>query len=489
MAAYTTPATSANTVEGDQEITIKICDISTAGALAQQVFELGEQAARITSIHVDTTSYFRALEEAEDLAYLAEKNLKVSDQSKDTTVSSPSDLITVNTPVDPSSIAASLCAPIITILAAITSHSGSLTSFTWPASSHTHCKFTRPLAFWSALYAHILTLEKLHLDFFCHEVHDFPPPPAGVMLERLKALTIDASSAHGDDGSAIDDLLARCKNVEVLTVEWPPCDLDSCQIKGISWGWSFPKLEYLRVSSWNFHPAAYTDFLVRHPGIISLEERVDGPYDESGQAYADVNLPATALPNLGKLKKAYTNTHSLASYFDTAANRPIRTLTLCVGGHPGVEQGLMEITDPTPAQTHLRTLEFMGDIKCWRDEETNNDSSDDEDETAQERQQRKETENQDRLSRLPTRLPTILKTALPAFSTLAKLTIEMDSSIETLDPSTGTYTSPPPMNESDLLALLALLLPSTNCKLRLLRLRDSWALPLGALVEKRLVTG
>lgn len=148
----------------------------------------------------------------------------------------------------------------------------------------------------------------------------------------------------------------------------------------------------------------------------------------------------------------------------------------------------MEITDSTPAQTHLRTLEFVGDIKCWRGVEPNTDSIDDEDETAQERQQRKETENQDRLFRLPTRLPNILKTVLPALSNLAKLTIGMDSSIETLDPSAGSYTSPRPMDESDLLALLALL-PSSTEKLRLLRLRDSRARPLGALVEERLVTG
>ncbi|KZM26513.1 uncharacterized protein EKO05_0005477 [Ascochyta rabiei] len=298
MAASSAPAKSLNTIEGDRELTVRICDITAAGAMLQRVLELGERAAKIGHVCVDTASYFRAREKGRGLECSAERGIGSWNES------------TADTKMDPTSIAALLCAPITAILTTITSRAGSLTSLTWPASSHTDRRFTRPLSFWEALYTHAPSLEKLHLDFFRHEVQVFSRPPAGVKFGKLKELRLDASSAHGDGGSTVDELLGSCENIEVLGFKWPPCDLPSCQIKGVSWGWTFPKLRQLSILGWNIAPAAYTEFLGRHPNIRYLDERIDGPYDEDGKGYTTVQLPTTALPNLSTLKKAYTYTWS-----------------------------------------------------------------------------------------------------------------------------------------------------------------------------------
>ncbi|XPS92985.1 hypothetical protein M3J09_002360 [Ascochyta lentis] len=340
MPVSATPAKSVNTIEGEQELTINIYDMITTEATLQQVLELCEQAAKMEHIHIDISSYFRTLEEAEELAYNAEKSLQISNDTEVTSSSLSSGPCVAEAKPDPTSIAAFLCAPITTILTTTTSHAGSLSSFTWPAFSHTDRKFTRPPSFWEALYAHASTLETLHLNFFCHEVRTIPHPPANVKFGKPRDLRIDASSAHGDDGSAIDDLLGKCENIEVLSFEWPPCDFPSCRIKGVSWAWTSPQLRQLSVFGWNFAPAAYIDFLARHPGIRSLDERVDGPYGEDGEGYAIVQLPITALPNLRTLKEAYTHTHPLSVYFDTAADRPLGNLMLYVKSYSGVEQGL-----------------------------------------------------------------------------------------------------------------------------------------------------
>lgn len=489
MSTTTAPAKSTSVLKSDEDFMIRICDITTADNLAQQVLDLRQQAGEITSLYIDTTSYFDALEEAEDLAYITEKKLGITEYNKGTTLTDTGSRAAPN----PVEIAASLCAPITTILTAITSHGGSLRSFTWPASSYAYCKFTRPPSFILALYAHVPTLEKLHLDFFCHEVHTFFPLPPDINLDKLKVLQIDASSAHGDDGSVIDDLLSRCKNLEVLHFEWPPCDLDSCQIKNISWRWTFTKLRDLSVFGWNFAPAVYTQFLVRHSGITSIEERIDGPYDDSGQGYADIKLPITVLPNLRELTKRYTNTHPLASYFDTAANRPISSLTLHATLFSGIEQSLLNITNSAPAQTMLRTLQLKGDIKWLRASEISaSDSSDDSDSDSppQARQQRKEDAEFAQKALAPTHPLAILKKVLPAFSTLHRLTLDLDSSNPTYDSSSGGEIYPAPLNSSDLLSILACL-PSSSVasKLTVLQLQDKRALPLDDAVSEALRTG
>ena len=456
MAALTVPAKATNTIGGDQELTIKICDITSANAIAERVLELGEQAAKITHVHIDTTRYFQATEEAQELTIAAKE---------ETNISLPPDPSITDTE-EPT-----LCAPLITILDLVKFHDGGLTSFIWPAPSYTDQKFTRPPSFWTALYAHAPTLTTLHLDFFCHEVHTLRPLPLNTIFTALRDLRLDTSSAHGDNGSTVDALLNACPNLEILHFEWPPCDLGSCQIENISWGWKFPKLAQLYVFGWNFAPAAYTDFLVRHTSLTSIEERVDGPWDSNSGEYAKARLPVTALPNLQTLKKDFPYTHKLRDYFEPTANRPISTLALRVNTYQSAEQGLIDIATSTTAQENLRTLELSGDIRCWRAWDTEHDSSDDETETVEERQQRREEEEQDRNEQQKNRLPDILKTVIPSIAGLEELSFEMDSTIVTYS-SPDTWTYPDPMNMCDLVDVLGLLPKARDGRLKLLRLKD-----------------
>lgn len=245
MSAAAILAKGANTIEGDLELKIYIRNITTVNATAQQIVQLKELAAKITTTEIDTSTFFQAAEEQEEIADRWSEEI--------------------------------VCPHLIIILDAIKPHGGGLTAFLWPAPRHTGEYFTRPQNFWRALYAHASTFQKLHPDFFCHEVHTVPPSPPCVTFEALKDLRLDTSSAHGDNGAAIDTLLKVCSNISTLHFEWPPCDLESCQNRNVSRAWRFPQLKHLRTSGWNFAPAAYTDFLVRHSDLTSIAECLDGP--------------------------------------------------------------------------------------------------------------------------------------------------------------------------------------------------------------------
>jgi hypothetical protein len=240
------PAVS-NTIEGVDELSIKICDITTASSMADKVLELGEQASKITSIHIDSTSYMRTW------------NGK----------SGSPDAIEVST----------LCAPVVSILEFIKSQNGSVKSFTWLAHGYYYSKkFTRPIAFWTAIFDHALTLETLHTGFFRHEAHQLASQPPKIRFPALTCLCLDAVYENGSDGSFIDAMLHNCPNVEDLRFTWTQCNLDACQPRKVTWSWTFPNLKKLYVHGWNFAPEAYDDFLERHPSIYA-DGLVCGPYD------------------------------------------------------------------------------------------------------------------------------------------------------------------------------------------------------------------
>ncbi|KAF3048568.1 hypothetical protein E8E11_004647 [Didymella keratinophila] len=443
MSAAAIFAQGPNTVEDVLEMEIKIDNITIMAVTAQQVLQSKEQAAKVTNIEIDTSLYFEALEEQEELA----EQFSVE----------------------------AICSHLNTILDAITSHGGGLTTFSWPARRHTSKQFTRPHAFWKALYAHASTLRHLHLDFFCHEVDLLPPLPTGLIFEALRNLRLDTSSAHGDNGTAIDTLLKACPNLSTLHFEWPPYDLDNCQIKNISWGWAFAELKHLHTSGWNFNPAAYTDFLVWHTGLTSFVERVDGPYESEECGPVSIWLPTTALLNLRVLEKEYTDTHNLRNYFESAADRPIDTLILHVRNYEDIKQELLVIAGSLIAQT-LRTLEFRGEISCWRRRDREERSEDEvDDEPPEERDQRQEQAKQAAQQRERKRLPTILRVVLPHLTNLETLSIEMDSSNGTYNSETKGFTCPEPMKRRDLYAILDLLPKKKEGKLKVLRLTDSRA--------------
>jgi hypothetical protein len=105
-----------NTIEGVDELSIKICDITTAYSVADKVFSLGDQAAKITSIHIDLSSYISARMQLE--------NFTLPDDTK----------------------VLAFCAPIADIFGFIKSHKGGVKSFTWMAKWYYYSKeFTRRL--------------------------------------------------------------------------------------------------------------------------------------------------------------------------------------------------------------------------------------------------------------------------------------------------------------------------------------------------------
>lgn len=443
MSAAAILSKGTNTIEGNLELKIYIRNITTINATAQQIVQLKELAAKITTIEIDTSTFFQAVEEQEDLAGLFSAGV--------------------------------VCPHLIIILDAIKIHGGGLTAFSWPASQHTHEYFTRPQEFWTALYAHASTFQTLHLDFFCHEVHTVPCPPPSVTFEA-KDLRLDTSSAHGDNGAAIDTILKVCSNTSTLHFEWPPCDLESCQIRNVSWAWHFPQLKHLRTFGWNFAPATYTNFLVRHPNLTSIAECLDGPWHSGEGEAVQVRLPTAALPNLRVLEKRYAGTHGLRDYFDTTANRQIDALVVHVNDFQGVEQELLEIAVLPTAQRRLRTLEFRGKISCWRRREREDSSEDDSaDETPEQRDQRLQHAEKIFQAREQKRLPAILKSVLPHLTSLETLSIEMDSSNGIYDSEASGTTYPEPMSRRDFHAILDLLPKSKEGRLKVLRLEDARA--------------
>lgn len=437
-------ATSANTVEGDQELTIKICDITTVDAAARQILRLEEQATNVTTIEVSTSTYFQAVEEQEGSAERFQGDV--------------------------------CCSHLETILDAIRRNGGGLKTFSWPASSQdTSRYFTRAHRFWTALYAHGSTLQKLHLDFFCHEVATLPLPPPGSRFETLRDLHLDTSSAHGDDGTVIDTILHASPNLKTLHFEWPPCDLEGCQIKNLSWGWNFPKLTHLNTLGWNLAPTEYTNFLVRHPKLTSLEEHIQSEWDYEEDQPLEARLPTTALLNLQVLKKGYLQTHSLRDYFDTTANRPISTLVLHTSNLYNTKQELLDMTALSAARKNLRTLEFRGDVSDWRPRERDESDGEDEDETPAERALRHEEEERQWHEEEKKNFPNILKAVLPHLTNLETLSIVMDSGNGSWDSKLKDFVDPEPMNRRDLFAVLASLPKKREGSLKVLRMIDDRA--------------
>lgn len=245
--------TVVNTMEGVDELSIKIFDITTADSMADKVLELGEQASKITSIHIDLWGYMETIDEFRRSA-------------------SPDVLERSST----------LCAPVVSILNFIKSQNGGVKSFTWDGY-YDGQKFTRPTAFWSAIFDHALTLETLDIGFFCHEGHHLAPQPPQIRFPALTHLCLDASNGDGSDGSFIDAMLHNCPNVENLHLMfmWTQYDLDACKVQNVTWTYTFPNLKKLYTDGWNFAPDAYNKFLKRHPGIESNAGFICGPYEDS----------------------------------------------------------------------------------------------------------------------------------------------------------------------------------------------------------------
>lgn len=353
-----------------------------------------------------------------------------------------------------------LCSSLANLLTAIKAHGGSISTFAWTLDSDGEGDRmgTRKPDFWAALCAHAPTLQSLTLQFFTHELHHLPP--RDVAFPQLTTLVLDASSAHGDNGTFVDSLLKRSPALQSLDFSWPICDLDSCQIKNISWEYDFARLRELKLAGYDFNPQALIAFLDRCPLVELFYDGVDTElWDEndtgSDDAGADLDVAAVGpeklrlrpvtLPLVKELKLGESQkVRTTGEWFDPQAARPIRKL--CIKTVRAVEFTLEAVVEKLRERPtfELRVLEVDAVVQAWRPG--------------------------DSVSR-PTKALGSLLALLPR---LDEMGIGMESSLTSFkDDATGKWVHPPAATGDDLKRILELI--PRESQLRVLKVWDTRA--------------
>jgi hypothetical protein len=348
------------------------------------------------------------------------------------------------------------CLPIIELLDAILSAGGKLETFSWDIRHQfwDNSKVRRPSSFFTALWKHAPTLRKLGLGYFTHELHEVDGPTSPFPV--LKELYVDASGAHGDDGTAVEDLLKLCPVLEKLEFYWPGCDLDSCQIQNISWKFEMPKLRYLALHGSDFAPVALAQFLENHPNIENFVDGVDAdshvPYEES----EGPRLSKTALPNVRAVNRASESARYPEDWFSDEADRKIVHLAV-----PWAWQGGVDVSKNMARELKCLNIN-ASNVTAWR---PNKPDSDDE----EEERQRIEADPEKKLVKGVRKL-------LPSLTGLRELSIKLESQSVSMTLPDGEFGSPPGMDETDLKVILSVLPKETA--IRALRVWDSAGKPL-----------
>lgn len=461
-----------NVILGTNELTVKICNIETAHAVAKEVLETPGIAEKIKRIDIVTNDDDDEEEDkdgqgaksggkADNTTTDGKENQTVSTQAsskgKRKAFLTAEQRLTARTQADKEGarLAARLCEPLCQIL----NSSVNLKHFSWTASYCAGTSFTRPQMFWDALYAHSQTLESLHLDYFEREVRQLTDPKT--TFPNLKTLKLNTVSAHGDDGTAIDALLSSCPNLSTLDFTWPGCDLDNCQIQNITWSYTYPSLTNLSLRGWNFAPKPLADFLTRHPSITTFSDGIDFQLNDPGSEA--VQLDANVLPALKALYKSNGPLSSILPYFGPAAERQIRHLALYISMGGG--SVLSELATLPAATSTIKTLELHGNITDWRlpdDEEYSSDSDSD-----------VEIDEAKEPYVPPPSMPSLLTSTLPHFPHLQELAMGMESGHIMHERKDGVFGCPDPTTAEDLRYVLSHL-PSTT-SVRALRVRDERA--------------
>ncbi|KAF2500879.1 hypothetical protein BU16DRAFT_578734 [Lophium mytilinum] len=321
---------------------------------------------------------------------------------------------------------------------------GKLKAFKWTGET-LGAKTRRPVEFWPALWKHANTLEKLELDFCVREVENFIPPSTPIPL--LTTLRLDVGSAHGDNGSTLNPLLAACPAVKNLTLSLPTCDLEGCRIQKLDWAWTYPALTTLSLSVFSEPFAPVTAFLARHPGIATLTWGADTDWNETTEADA---LPSTILPNLTAL-----NVNSRPSGLDALLSEEAgRNITHFRDAYFGPSAEIFKIA------AALRCLELQPHCRSWRPEDPlDSDDSD---------------EPEDPGERAPGRLAALL----PKLPELQELAVEFDTgaAFYRWGPE-NAFQNAPAMDARDLESVIEIL--PAESKLRVLRVVDDRAEELG----------
>ncbi|KAF2791514.1 hypothetical protein K505DRAFT_419092 [Melanomma pulvis-pyrius CBS 109.77] len=349
------------------------------------------------------------------------------------------------------------CQPIIELLSAILTANGSLSSFSWENKpGWWDSKGRRPPFFWTALWAHSATLQTLNLGFYTHELHHVRGPSPSQLFPLLRTLYIDASTAHGDNGSAVENLLSVCPALETLEFFWPGCDLLTCQIQNISWDFHWPALRVLRLYGSDFAPLALADLLEKHPTVENFVDGVDSDFRSSFKESQSPRLKASCLPNVKAVNRADDSARFPEHWFDDEAGRKINHLGVPWGWNGGLE------VSKTMAR-ELKCLEInAGNVTNWRPDEP--DSDDEEEE-----KKRKELDPEKKIVKS-------VRKILPELKGLRELGIRLESDSVTMTLPDGSHGSPPGMDEKDLKVVLSILTDQTN--IRALRIWDTKGKPL-----------
>ncbi|KAF2188945.1 hypothetical protein K469DRAFT_766138 [Zopfia rhizophila CBS 207.26] len=196
-------------------------------------------------------------------------------------------------------------------------------------------------------------MQKLNLGFYTHE------KPAQVHFPALRELKLDASGAHGDDGSMIEHLLKASPNLEISDFNYPRCDLDSYKIQNITWDSHFPGLTRFFVSGYDFNPKAFSSLLVRNSSVEILAMDVYAANrDTTPQAF-----PVTALLNLRAVcQPNQKNVIMLEDLLNLEAGRPIRNLAL-------VAMGFGNYRTITKGKGTLKCVDIGAMVTRWRPKE------------------------------------------------------------------------------------------------------------------------
>lgn len=158
------------------------------------------------------------------------------------------------------------------------------------------------------------------------------------------------TGGHGNDASVIDTMLRHSTGLVNLSLDLPICDLESCRLQGLTYGYHFPKLTTLCLSVYSKDPAIAT-FLSRHPSITTLSLNLGGDVP-----FVDQD---TLLPNLRSLA---IESSDKVDFLTPSALRPITHLRMGRCPHDRY-QGIKTVSKT------LRFLELSLDVDSMREED------------------------------------------------------------------------------------------------------------------------
>jgi hypothetical protein len=238
----------------------------------------------------------------------------------------------------------------------------------------------------------------------------------------LKSLYLDCSGAHGDNGSPIERLLHGLPNLQVLHIQAPSCDLESCRIQGLTWTYTYPQLEHFAISIFYRSAQDIASFLANHPKIRTLEFNAEGE-----EPIPNVNALLPDLEALSMEDWGQTYHTQLLN-----ANSPRKITYFKAGRCPFNQYCLIPQYAPL-----LQCLELSLNIENIRNQ-SNQYST--------------------------------IKNLLALLPDLSELAIRFSSSLTSMPQTDGTYRNPLPMVEEILSKILKALPPSG--KLQVLRMKD-----------------